>query len=114
MESRPICRMGKEMISTLSNFLKWVLNWNTATLEKRTRLYALHRLFFLNTLAPLFFLPLNLNTIGLIARTDKARGHDHSHSYLPIYEKHFRKLRFRQINIFEIGVGGYEKHKIGG
>lgn len=37
-----------------------------------------------------------------------------SHFYIPQYEAHLRKFRFRKIKLLEIGVGGYEHPEFGG
>lgn len=52
----------------------------------------------------------NLVRLATIFRTDKWNGH----WYIPLYERYFRPLRFKRLNIVEIGVGGYEDPKCGG
>lgn len=46
----------------------------------------------------------NLDKLGRIYLTDKTG----SHNYTPIYRFHLRKMKFKRINLLEIGVGGYE------
>jgi len=52
----------------------------------------------------------NLDRLGRIYRTDKIGGH----SYTTHYKTHFKKFRFKRINLLEIGVGGYAEPYIGG
>lgn len=52
----------------------------------------------------------NLNKLGHIYGTDKIRGH----FYTPHYMTHFRKFKYKKINLLEIGVGGYENPLQGG
>lgn len=51
----------------------------------------------------------NLKVLANIYKTDK-RGHD----YLEKYQMHFSSLRFKRINLLEIGVGGYDDPNAGG
>ncbi len=53
---------------------------------------------------------LDLDTIGLVYGTDKVGGH----FYTTHYASHFKKFRYRKINLLEIGVGGYGDPKAGG
>lgn len=55
-------------------------------------------------------LGINLDKLGKIYRTDKIG----SHYYTPIYRLHLKKMKFRRINLLEIGVGGYENPNDGG
>lgn len=52
----------------------------------------------------------SLSRLARIHKTDKFG----SHFYTPHYHRHFKKFRFKKINIFEIGVGGYEEPFLGG
>lgn len=52
----------------------------------------------------------NLGRLAKVYETDKTRGH----SYTPHYQLHFRKFKFRRINLLEIGAGGYENPNAGG
>lgn len=52
----------------------------------------------------------NLNKLAQIYKSDKF-GH---HNYTEHYSKHFQKLRFKRLRIFEIGAGGYHFPDIGG
>ena len=45
----------------------------------------------------------NLNRLAKIYGTDKVGDHN----YTPHYISHFRKFKFKSINLLEIGVGGY-------
>lgn len=66
------------------------------------------KLFFINIYA--FFRSNNLNKLARLYKTDKY-GH---HFYTPHYQNHFKKFKFRRINLLEIGVGGYDDPYIGG
>lgn len=52
----------------------------------------------------------NLNKLGYIYGTDKIG----EHFYTPHYKTHFRKFKYKKINLLEIGVGGYENPLKGG
>lgn len=52
----------------------------------------------------------DLGGLARLFRTDKWGVH----FYTPIYEAHFKKNKFKKINLLEIGVGGYDKPKRGG
>lgn len=52
----------------------------------------------------------NLSRLGEIYDTDKVG----SHFYTQHYQHHFRKFKFKKIQLLEIGVGGYEKPDFGG
>jgi demethylmacrocin O-methyltransferase len=52
----------------------------------------------------------NLNRLATIYGTDKYG----SHFYTPHYMTHFRKYKYRRINLIEIGVGGYADPVAGG
>jgi len=52
----------------------------------------------------------NLDKIGRIYRTDKIGGH----FYTQHYQLHFKKFKFKKINLLEIGVGGYDNPFAGG
>lgn len=52
----------------------------------------------------------NLTKLGKIYGTDKAI----SHNYTPHYVTHFKRFKYKRINLFEIGVGGYKKPILGG
>jgi hypothetical protein len=52
----------------------------------------------------------DIGKLAGIYKTDK--GGDHY--YTDHYETHFRKFRFKRVNLLEIGVGGYDDPKLGG
>jgi demethylmacrocin O-methyltransferase len=52
----------------------------------------------------------DLCKLGKIYRSDKIR----EHSYTPHYSSHFERFKSKEINILEIGVGGYEDPYKGG
>lgn len=52
----------------------------------------------------------NLDVLGKLYGTDKTSGH----SYLQHYATHFNRFRTQNINLLEIGVGGYKDPKLGG
>lgn len=58
----------------------------------------------------------NLNRLGQIYGTDKitAKGKEIGHFYTPHYMTHFRKFKYKRINLLEIGVGGDEDPYRGG
>ena len=57
-----------------------------------------------------FWFPFNLSKIARIHKTDKF-GY---HFYTPHYQNHFKRYKFKNNRILEIGVGGYEDRFIGG
>lgn len=52
----------------------------------------------------------DLSKLAVIHGTDKWNNH----WYTQHYEKHFRELRRRRMNVLEIGVGGYDRPNEGG
>lgn len=52
----------------------------------------------------------DLARLATIFRTDKWNAH----SYILHYERYFRPLRFKRLNLLEIGVGGYADPTFGG
>lgn len=52
----------------------------------------------------------SLTEIAIRQKTDKWG----LHFYTPHYERHFQHLRDRELNVLEIGVGGYEDPRAGG
>jgi hypothetical protein len=52
----------------------------------------------------------NLPALAVLFGTDK-QG---SHNYAQRYQHHFSPLRRKELNILEIGIGGYENPKVGG
>jgi len=52
----------------------------------------------------------NLNKLASIYKSDKWG----KHFYTSHYQNHFRKYKFKRVNLFEIGVGGYHFPDIGG
>ena len=52
----------------------------------------------------------NLDRLGTIYGTDK----NGIHSYTQHYNTHFRSLKYKRMNIFEIGLGGYKHPHYGG
>ncbi|KAA6351166.1 Mycinamicin VI 2''-O-methyltransferase [termite gut metagenome] len=79
----------------------------TLSISNKIRVVKL-RNFFQNILS--FGIRKNLNQLGRIYGTDKIG----SHYYTPHYMTHLKKFRHKKINLFEIGVGGYEKPYEGG
>jgi len=57
-----------------------------------------------------YFIRKNLEKLGRFYKTDKIGNH----FYLPHYQQHFEKFRLKKINLFEIGVGGYNDPNKGG
>ena len=56
------------------------------------------------------FMGTNLPALATYYGTDKWG----SHSYAEFYERHFRPLRRKKINLLEIGIGGYREPELGG
>ncbi len=52
----------------------------------------------------------NLNKLAEIYKTDKYG----SHYFTQHYQTHFKKFKYKRINLLEIGVGGYKKPQGGG
>lgn len=52
----------------------------------------------------------SLTWLAHVYWTDKGGNH----SYIPLYERHLRPLRHRQVTILEIGIGGYQSLTWGG
>ncbi len=52
----------------------------------------------------------NLSRLAKVYRSDKGT----THFYTKHYQQHFQKLRYRKINLLEIGVGGYSYSHLGG
>jgi hypothetical protein len=52
----------------------------------------------------------SLQKIGECTGSDKVYGHN----FIPIYENYFHDLRKKELNILEIGIGGYEDPNSGG
>lgn len=52
----------------------------------------------------------NLTKLASIFGSDKGAHH----KYTRVYMTHFRKYRFRKINLLEIGAGGYSNPELGG
>ncbi len=52
----------------------------------------------------------DLSMLARIYGTDKWG----SHKYTPIYQEHFKRFKYKKINLLEIGVGGYKDPKRGG
>lgn len=52
----------------------------------------------------------DLNRLALALKTDKWGGH----WYTQHYDAYFRSIRFRKLNVLEIGVGGYQNEAAGG
>ena len=57
-----------------------------------------------------YFYSGNLNKLAQIYNSDKYGRH----KYTPIYSEKFKKVRYRKLNILEIGVGGYDNPLNGG
>ncbi len=52
----------------------------------------------------------DLDRIGRVCGTDKAVNHHYTQHYIT----HFRRFKYRRINLLEIGVGGYDNPTAGG
>lgn len=52
----------------------------------------------------------NLSRLAKIYRSDKGT----THFYTKHYQQHFQRLRYKRINLLEIGVGGYSYSHLGG
>lgn len=80
--------------------------------QRRLRINKFQALRFRNTqhLLYLALLGSNLKALATVYGTDKWRGH----RYAEHYEKHFGPLRYKRLNILEIGIGGYEDPELGG
>ena len=90
----------------LKSWVKSFLKWESLSASKRWSIK--FRLF--NLVALVFnFLPLGLTPICRFYGSDKE-----SHLFTPIYDKIFSSLRYKKINLLEIGVGGYEDPYSGG
>ena len=57
-----------------------------------------------------FFLGSNLSNLAIYYGTDKMG----EHRYTKHYENHFRSFRHKNINLLEIGIGGYSDSETGG
>ncbi len=57
-----------------------------------------------------YFVSDDLTALAKVYRSDKWGRH----FYTPHYQSHFKKFRFKRINLLEIGVGGYESPFAGG
>lgn len=57
-----------------------------------------------------YFYSNNLNKLAIIFKTDKFG----IHNYTPHYQFHLNKFRKQNLNILEIGVGGYDNPEAGG
>ena len=57
-----------------------------------------------------FFVRKHLSKLALLYGTDKQIGHH----YIQHYQRHFEPLRRKELNILEIGIGGYIQTKAGG
>ncbi|MGV6845014.1 MAG: class I SAM-dependent methyltransferase [Lutibacter sp.] len=77
---------------------------NRLTKEKKLKL--IYRLRSLKAIA----FPFNLSKLSKIHKSDKFG----IHFYTEHYQKHFKSLKFKKINLLEIGVGGYDDPLIGG
>lgn len=53
----------------------------------------------------------NLTLLGILMGTDKAWW---GHHYTPHYMTHFKKYKYKKINLLEIGVGGHQDPSKGG
>lgn len=90
----------------LKNWVKSFFKWESLSASKRWSIK--FRLF--NVVALVFnFLPLSLTPLCRFYGSDKG-----SHLFTPVYEKIFSALRYKKINLLEIGVGGYEDPYSGG
>jgi hypothetical protein len=93
--------------SFLKERLKKMIGWDTLSPAKKFVVR-----YRLNILANLVFkfLPLNLTFLAQFYGSDKWGRH----SYTNVYEKLFYSLRYKNINLMEIGVGGYDDPYSGG
>jgi hypothetical protein len=90
----------------IKNWAKRFLKWESLSASKRWSIK--FRLF--NMVALVFnFLPLSLTPLCRFYGSDKE-----DHLFTPVYDKIFSALRYKKINLLEIGVGGYEDPYSGG
>lgn len=91
----------------LKEGIKKMLRWDALSPAKKFavkfRVYVLANLVFK-------FLPLNLTFLARFYGSDKWGRH----LYASVYEKLFHSLRYKKINLMEIGVGGYDDPHSGG
>src|SRR5687768_5382050 len=52
----------------------------------------------------------DLTRLAQIYKTDKGWNHN----YMPVYQQWFAALRHQPVRLLEIGVGGYDKPRLGG
>lgn len=83
--------------------IKQYLKNKLSTSDKRRFLNFIHDIKAIGSLG-------NLDKLGKIYGTDKVG----SHHYTQHYMSHFKKFRYKPINLLEIGVGGYENPYYGG
>jgi hypothetical protein len=86
---------GKSWKDTVREVLPWKQYWTLKRL--REEIFAL-------------LSPGDLTSLAKIYKTDKW-GY---HYYTPVYEQWFQPLRYKQVRLLEIGVGGYAKPHHGG
>ena len=95
------------LIFYFKNVFKKLLRWKSLSPHRRWFIK-----FFLFDLTTLIFniLPLSLNSLCKIYASDKYGVH----FYTSVYGKIFSPLRYKKINLLEIGIGGYEDSFSGG
>ena len=91
--------MPYNMIRRISNLLRKIFN---------QKLFSKVKSLYLGFLSIPF--GHNLNRLAQIYKSDKWG----KHKYAEHYSTHFRKLKYKHLKLFEIGVGGYHFHNIGG
>ena len=94
-------------LSKLRQYLK--TNLKPEQLERLAKFQAL-RYRSLQHFVYLMFIGSNLKALATVNNTDKWNGH----YYAKHYETHFSALRFKKLNILEIGIGGYGVPEKGG
>ena len=91
----------------LKDWVKKLFNWESLPSSKRwlikTRLFDVSALVF-------NFLPLSITSLCRFYDSDKWG----SHFYTLVYDNIFRPLKYKKINLLEIGVGGYDDPYSGG
>jgi hypothetical protein len=86
---------------------QYLLSKGISLSEKQVN--ALHKTYFkLQYFIGLLLYPSDLHRLANQYEAGKP------HWYLDIYDKHFKKLRNKKLNILEIGIGGYNTPKAGG
>ena len=94
------------MKAVFKRLLRWDKRAETGK-DKIRRRFVLWRYRARNVLATIASLfPFSLPFLLTIVGTDKHQPH--GHLYGRIYERYFRRFRYRRMKLLEIGIGGYE------